>query len=645
MFSCISSYAQTDSLERALSNSTDTKEIVKFHKVLAEEYSFDEPKTSLYHALAGIDMAQGESLKYKPALYNSAGDIYELFNQKDSAKYCFRSAALLGEEIAQYDAGANGYMNLGILYKNLSERDSALYYYDLAEAVLFKKDSSKLDYGLLGAIKINRAIVYEYTSAQLALEELLAVQELYIKQGLEDDLVDVYANLGMIFMKVEDFTKALEYHKKAIAIDKKNDNIKWVGYGYGELSNVYAASNELDSSLHYAFLSNDIALELSDVDQEAYTYMLLANTYYKKMEVGKSIRYSQKSLQIAYQLNSIDYISESHFNMAKCYLNKRNSSKTQFHLDSANYYIQKYKLPQKKKDILQTYINHYYSIGDISKATTKSEELNKLSISKRESERDKALYDLEKKYSVKQKENQILKLQNDTKEKELLLQKSKTRTNYLIVIFILSAVAIAYYVYYRKKEQERKLLEASIRSSEEEKIRIGKELHDGVASKLMLVIHQLEGKDDGLYQNVLSSYNDIRGLSHQLDNTIMQDELFMERILDLVPLQSDNKKFSIDISPKSLVLNEPHGTAVYRIIQELITNNLKHSTSSEVHIDIAQDEDVLTLNYLDNGVIIGDIIEGAGMKNIRDRVAYLKGNIKIESNPKLNVRIVFPINT
>jgi signal transduction histidine kinase len=76
---------------------------------------------------------------------------------------------------------------------------------------------------------------------------------------------------------------------------------------------------------------------------------------------------------------------------------------------------------------------------------------------------------------------------------------------------------------------------------------------------------------------------------------------------------------------------------VYRIVQELLNNAVKHSGADQVLAQVMRQEQTLTITVEDNGKGFdpesSDFKSGAGFRNIRSRVDYLKGQLDIQSAP------------
>lgn len=236
---------------------------------------------------------------------------------------------------------------------------------------------------------------------------------------------------------------------------------------------------------------------------------------------------------------------------------------------------------------------------------------------------------LETKYQTQQKENEILRLSNENNKHKIIM--AQTRLFIVIGLGLILAVALIIYFRWRKKQQEQqlKILEKTIEASDNEKNRIGRELHDGVASKIIQLANSAENLNIQYTSELHGIYNEIRNLSHQLNNTPTHDnEPIFERFFELKE-DVKNQTVNLKIKPVSLVVKEPTATHLYRIAQELITNSIKHANSTIINVEVIQEKKQLQLTYSDNGEKIDfeNIKKGNGLKNIEHRVSLMKGTI------------------
>lgn len=206
----------------------------------------------------------------------------------------------------------------------------------------------------------------------------------------------------------------------------------------------------------------------------------------------------------------------------------------------------------------------------------------------------------------------------------------------------------------RKKEEERKLklqieiqkqiMQATVKGQEKQSDKIGKELHDNInqvltAVKLQLSMVEQNGcphhdiiKKAGL--NLNRVINEIRKLSKDLVSPGFTDESLTDELERLVHQYSPCFQVQLQVEDFNEELTtDPVKLSIYRIIQEQLTNVLKHSNASKVLIELTSNEQITTLRVEDNGrgTEISKARSGIGLTNIRNRVASLNGHTQIET--------------
>lgn len=217
-----------------------------------------------------------------------------------------------------------------------------------------------------------------------------------------------------------------------------------------------------------------------------------------------------------------------------------------------------------------------------------------------------------------------------------------------------------------KEEQSDQLLEAAVRSEELERHRIAEALHDEVgallsSSKLHYRSLKISGNDE--YNQLLytkgnelleDAINKIRGLSHALHSYILEEfglneaiKHFSNQIAEGVLL-----KVTTDLDYAYATKIPQNDISIYRIIQELLNNVMKHANADLIHIESVYLNGVLKLTISHNGLGLTQSIfedlryksEGLGLKNIQNRINLLKGNIAFFMNAEgYHIDIYIPI--
>ncbi|NCD72300.1 sensor histidine kinase [Mucilaginibacter agri] len=217
-----------------------------------------------------------------------------------------------------------------------------------------------------------------------------------------------------------------------------------------------------------------------------------------------------------------------------------------------------------------------------------------------------------------------------------------------------------------QQSQQFQMIEAAVRSEETERHRIAEELHSEVgallsSAKLHFRMLKLDGeiKDNkGLYEkgNELldDCINKIRDISHSLHSHILQEFGLNEAIKHFADKIAHGSviKTATALDPTyTTTLLPQKDISIYRIIQELLNNTIKHAQPNEINISSTYEKDSLFIIIKHNGVGLTQPIfeklrftsSGLGLKNIQTRVNLLKGNINFSrSSDHYYIQIYIP---
>ncbi|AMQ56923.1 7TM-DISM domain-containing protein [Algoriphagus sanaruensis] len=204
-------------------------------------------------------------------------------------------------------------------------------------------------------------------------------------------------------------------------------------------------------------------------------------------------------------------------------------------------------------------------------------------------------------------------------------------------------------------EKEKQVADQLIQVQEDERQRLGRDLHDsigGMLASLYLKTETLNGQYptqelEELRILIDKSIQEARSLSHNLTPHHLEEnglENVLQLQLDLIQKKhhiQTNFYFQIH-SPisKSLQL------VLYRISSELLLNMVKHSEATEALLSISEQDGKIELIAEDNGKGMNPTAKksGIGLKNIQERVGYFKGNLHLESDATgTTITINFPV--
>lgn len=209
---------------------------------------------------------------------------------------------------------------------------------------------------------------------------------------------------------------------------------------------------------------------------------------------------------------------------------------------------------------------------------------------------------------------------------------------------------------------QKEMLERTIQTQEEERSRIAKDLHDDIGSKLSVLhlnLHMLKKEVPSTPQiteiiedmtlSLSKSMERTRSISHELMPPGLSKFGLKNTIEELARNIKNTHVFNLDvIFPDSIeVTDESMKVNIFRIVQELIQNAIKHSKANNVRIHFEKKERILHLNYLDDGKGFSntETLKGLGMHNLQTRIQLLKGqwNIDHEVPKGAKIDILFPL--
>lgn len=256
--------------------------------------------------------------------------------------------------------------------------------------------------------------------------------------------------------------------------------------------------------------------------------------------------------------------------------------------------------------------------------------------------------------SAKRVEHQLFELetkyQTERKEKTILQQEQKIeQKNKIIYWMILGAVVILFtfvilFFWFKNKSilREKKLTEnfASqlLQKTESERKRIASDLHDSVSNELVNLRHIIDEKDVSMKMKIDGILEEVRNISRNISPTLFDKiglELSIEQLVERIQTQHDFF-LSSEIDYKGGISNEKE-LQLYRIIQEAITNILKHADAVAGKITMQETDQSIIVEIKDNGkgFDVEKMLEKGncfGLLNIRERAKYLNGYVHFHSD-------------
>lgn len=241
----------------------------------------------------------------------------------------------------------------------------------------------------------------------------------------------------------------------------------------------------------------------------------------------------------------------------------------------------------------------------------------------------------------------------------------------VVLLLIMGVALLLFFFFSRKKivekelekknleiDYQKQIIQSIIITQEEERKRIAQDLHDDISSKLNVInlnANLLKGGDlspeeyiivnDSILDATDKTLESARKIAHNLLPPILEEFGLKDALEELADSFNNSKKITIDYNlqyPKDYLISEQE-LHLFRIVQELINNSVRHGKAKNSSIAICLKNNKLLFNYTDNGVGFNMKNEkhkkGLGMKNIESRVALLQGNYTIKTTENSGFKI------
>jgi signal transduction histidine kinase len=187
-----------------------------------------------------------------------------------------------------------------------------------------------------------------------------------------------------------------------------------------------------------------------------------------------------------------------------------------------------------------------------------------------------------------------------------------------------------------------------VSATEDERKRISKDLHDGIGQQLSALKLALQNFQNQLENNELKkqlgiisqrfsrSADEVRSISHQMMPRSLMEMGLLSAVEDLLRSSFQFSKIDYEFEHYGIDgrFQERIEISLYRILQELVNNIIKHSEATTVHVQLLKTGGKLILIVEDNGRgLSNQEISGHGLLNIKNRLDIIKGKVNYEPSP------------
>ena len=640
---------------------------VKVYITLSETYRNTNNDSAKQFAIKAIDLArQLRLVKLEASAHNSLGFANYYKGDYPAAIQSFQEYFTLAKSMS--DKVGMGYArnNEGNVYIELGNYVNALAKYKEALAIRIEA-------------KDNNGIAMSYNNIGFVYKDLgdydkaipNFLQSLRINESINNQKSQAicYNFLASVYSRKKDFKLAYQNLDKAIAIQKKlNDNAN-LAISLHSKGSVFGDEKVYDSTIYYYKLAKIIYEKNDDIRQLALINVDIAALFSKQSQYDSSIHYYKKGINYNNIIGNKRSQAESYTGIANAFLNFASLANCKLYLDSALSILAVTHRKEEYKNYYRTLSDYYKAMGNNDAALTSLEQYILFKDSLLNAESQKSIADLQIKYDVEKKDQQIILQHSEIGKRNILLLSLMA----LGVLMIL--LGFLYYNRLKLKQQsklqneimqqQKKATTAIIEAEEKERKRIALDLHDGIGQLMTAAWLNLQAvnatiEDENTQQSQLiskalhlvdESCKEVRAVSHNMMPNALLKKGLVNAVREFIH-QINNKNTNINLQTDGLShpLQSHVETVLYRVIQESVNNVIKHAVASSLDISINQDEEGIDVMIEDNGkgfnITEAEKKDGIGLQNIKSRIQYLKGTVEWSSaeNKGTLVAIHIPIN-
>ncbi|UJH68422.1 tetratricopeptide repeat protein [Allomuricauda sp. SCSIO 65647] len=516
----------------------------------------------------------------------------------------------------------------------------------------------------LGAVQLRKG---EYRNSVTTLITSAAYFE---NSGDSINMAKCYSNVSTAFGELGDSQKAIVYGEKALAIFTQKNMLPFKAVTLPNLAGEFLKLGDTTRAKSYFLQAEALANQRNDQFSLARIYNNLGNMYLET-DHDESEKYLTKALDIRKQTKNNDGIGTLYNNLGYLQLKKGNALKAIPYLKTALQFGQ-------GSNATTTYNNlsdAHRQLGDFKMALFYEQQKNALNDSILKVENQKAIAEISTKYETEKKEKEILNLQNANLQTDMRRRQNR---NLMYGAFALLLVAIiltyAFIKNSRKKriiaeqlqelesqkverllkEQELTGIDAMIEGQEKERQRIAEDLHDSLGGKLSalkLFVEDIKKSDQALYGKIKTvldeSYDDVRNISHQKNTSAMIEKGLIPAVNMVANRLKSTEKLHVEVTNIDLKQKIQNfiELQLFRIIQELLANTIKHAKAKNVNIQFSEENSTLNVLYEDDGIGFDteNVDSGVGLKNIGNRIQKIGGSLAIDSNPGAGTTIILNV--
>ncbi|MDP2040468.1 MAG: tetratricopeptide repeat protein [Algoriphagus sp.] len=614
-----------DSLLGLLPKAKEEISTVELYYQIGQQYENSEPELAKEYYRNGLNLSK--KIGYRVGEIKFSHNYTYVLNVQgkfDSSLYYNLKAVELAQEIKDSVQLGKTLLNTGSVYRYLSDYETAADYYQQGK-LIFEKIG---DNGMRGFILNLLQVLYsDLKLHDRAIEVGLEAMELYEIAGDQRMIGTVMNNLGLSYSKLGKTSEAISLYQQALQIGIETKDLNMQGTALLNLGDSYSQMNDYPNMEKTYIQASDLFRQLEAKEGEIIALRGLSIVQLYRKNPTSALDLVKKSVDLALE--------------------------TEYPLE-------------RQKSLLQL-SNVYFALQDIPRAREAMKQSELLGDRLINEEIQGKTLELEKKYESEKQRNQILQLESQNATQQAVNQKRQL-TIWILVILAFSLSAISLLIQRKNQHKQRLQLqrikeletekqltatEAVLKGEEQERSRLAKDLHDGLGGMLSGIkfsFQTMKGnliltpENAQLFERSLdmldTSISEMRRVAHNLmpENLIKFGlDSALRDFFDDINLSGVIQLRYISIGLKDEQIDQTIAISLYRIIQELVNNILKHAEAKQALVQLTKNENLILLDVEDDGKGFEHskmlLSTGIGWTNIKSRLEYLNAKVTLDSSP------------
>lgn len=503
---------------------------------------------------------------------------------------------------------------LGGAYKQANEQ----YYHALSLFDSLANDSGR------GRTYNELAVFYHKTGdSQKAFNALDSAYHFCRKANDTQGIGTALEHRASFLFRQQKYSEARPYIDKVLAIRQKQQDTVGLSYVYLNLAEYYTATGAYEKALDKVKHSTRLRKAIGDTQGVIVNLVITGEILMSQKNYKLAIKYFRKGIKRARKIGFMDLERYANTMLEQCYL----------------------------------------ALKDYKKAYAHARESGRVKDSLFNLEKARAISELETQYQTERKEQKIALQKATLTEQEAVIERNTVFmiALTLIVILLILIYFLARYRFRKKRElmqREQQLqlqktqIAAALSTQEEERKRVARDLHDGFGQLIAALRMHLDAADAHLQdatpqtlkqaENVLEQmHQEIRSAAFNLMPQVLIDGGLLPALKELAQRLNKAGKVKVSVAAFALEnrLSETREVALYRIVQEWLTNVVKHAKAHSIQVQLVQHEEELNIIIEDDGMGFDPTIlkrgKGNGWRNIQLRLQMINADGEVDSRPDM----------